>query len=122
MAAILVVDDHASFRAIVRDVLISAGHTVCEASDGRAASRLVGRRRYDLVITDMMMPDMDGIEVIIELRRMSTQTKILAVSSGWRYGPSDVLSWAREAGADDVITKPLSTQSFIDKVSALIAA
>jgi CheY-like chemotaxis protein len=81
MAAILVVDDHPSFRAIVRDVLISAGHTVCEASDGRDASRLVGRRRYDLVITDMMMPDMDGIEVIIELRRMSTQTKILAVSS-----------------------------------------
>ena len=123
MAQILVIDDDAGFRGIVRALLERAGHLVIEASDGRSAlQRLRAPPRPDLVITDLLMPQMDGIEVLQHLRRINGEIRILAMSGGGGLGPSDLLRAASHLGADETITKPFRRDEFIDTVNRMLAA
>jgi CheY-like chemotaxis protein len=123
MAQILVIDDDAGFRGIVRALLERAGHRVIEASDGRGAlQRLRESPRTDLVITDLLMPQMDGIEVLQHVRRINGEIRILAMSGGGGLGPSDLLRAASHLGADQTITKPFRRDEFIDTVNRMLAA
>ncbi|MBF0474756.1 MAG: response regulator [Deltaproteobacteria bacterium] len=82
MAKILVVDDDASFRHMLCLSLGKDGHSVVEASDGNMAVKLVGNESVDLVITDIIMPDKEGIELILELKKTNPEIKIIAISGG----------------------------------------
>ncbi|HEX7767212.1 MAG TPA: response regulator [Nitrospira sp.] len=113
MSRILVIDDELSLRRVLRDMLEQAGHTVFDASDGREGMALWHRERTDVVVTDIFMPEKDGIEVILEIKKVAMRTKIIAMTGG---GPKGLLDWSSSAlavGADRVLLKPLDQRTFL---------
>jgi CheY-like chemotaxis protein len=101
MARVLVVDDESTMRQMLRQALERRGHTVDEAADGRQAMQRLAEHQPDPVFTDLVMPEMEGIETIQALRRKCPGIPIIAISGGGRLGPEDYLSmagrWARTA-------------------------
>lgn len=122
MARILLIDDDSMFRTMLRLTLAHFGHTVIEACDGNNALELFPRAKADLVITDLVMPEKDGLEVIVELKKMSPPVKIIAMSGGARCSLTDNLSLARAAGATTVLAKPFSNDVLISVISKLVPA
>ena len=120
MRAILVIDDDASVREVVSQMLRMEGHEVAIAENGREAIDLIGRRRFDLVITDLIMPEKEGIETISEIRRGDQDIPILAISGGGRLGPADYLETARYIGADATLAKPFARQELIATIESLL--
>lgn len=121
MAHILVIDDDAKVRKALRKTLSAQGHAVFEAQDGAAAVRLVEDEPIDLVITDIHMPNMDGIEMVTFLRERENSPKILAISGGWsaRAG-EEVLLDAKLLGADQILPKPFTFQKLQQTVESLL--
>jgi CheY-like chemotaxis protein len=123
MAHILVIDDDTSFRGFIRTLLEMAGHVVFEASNGKDAIEMLEHAALpDLVITDLLMPQMDGIEILQYLRRLKEDIRILAMSGGGRLGPGGLLNAATRLGAHSAITKPFRREEFIQTVNELLAA
>ena len=118
---ILVVDDNADLRTTIQALLQADGFDVAVASNGQAAIALHQARPADVVITDLFMPDKDGIETIVELRKLSPQVKIVAIS-GWTSAQgSDYLQVAREIGAAATLQKPFDPQELSRVVRQLAA-
>lgn len=120
MTAILVIDDDASVREVVSEMLRLEGYEVTIAANGREAIRLLDAGRFDLVITDLIMPEKEGIETIAEIRRTHANLPILAISGGGRIGPSDYLETARYLGADATLAKPFARQELLTTVDSLL--
>jgi len=120
MSAILVIDDDASVREVVREMLRLEGHEVIIAENGRDAVPLLSARRIDLVITDLIMPEKEGIETISEIRREDSRIPIIAISGGGRLGPGDYLETARYIGADATLAKPFARQELLATIDALL--
>jgi CheY-like chemotaxis protein len=120
MANILVVDDDPTIRTIASELLRSAGHEVMEAADGDEALRALRTAPADLVVLDMLMPNRDGLETIMEVRRSYPGVRILAISSGGSLGVGDLLATARIFGADETLPKPLSFTTFAATVDRLL--
>ena len=116
MAEILIVDDDAHIREVVRFALEKAGHRVAECADGAAALASIDARRPDLVILDIIMPELDGLDVCRELRARS-RVPILFLSS--RDDELDRIV-GLEIGADDYVTKPFSPRELVARVKALL--
>ena len=121
MALVLVIDDDAQMRATIRRMLASSGHSVIEAGNGREGLAVFQSRAPDIVVTDIIMPDKEGIELIIELRRTNRRTRILAISGGGASGTVDFLSVAKKLGADLVMKKPLRAAELQEAVNGLAA-
>ena len=122
MARILVIDDDEAIRNMLRRILEHVGHDVDEAGDGDLGVRRCNERPADLVITDIIMPNKEGIQTIQELRRDNPQIKIIAISGGGRVGPGDYLSAAKLVGADHTFSKPFNTQDVLATVDRLTEA
>lgn len=118
MAVILLIDDDDILRAAVQEALEQLGHQVIGAGEGKSALDLLQANPADLVITDIVMPGMEGLETIIELRRRHPELKIIAMSGGGRSNPGDYLEVARKLGAAHILAKPFT----IEELSAAIAA
>ncbi len=112
MAHILVIDDDKHTRAMLPTALERAGHDVTEAADGRVGLRLFREEPADPVITDIFMPNKDGLETITELRRDFNEVKIIAVSGGGSFQPEMYLNMAEKLGAYKTFTKPLRLTTF----------
>ena len=108
MTSILIVDDDEILRAVAGEMLRQSDHCVVEAEDGLAALRLIDAVPIDLVILDMLMPNMDGFEVISEIRRRYPTVRILAISGGGLVDGKSLLTTARVLGADGCLSKPLT--------------
>lgn len=121
MSAILVVDDDPTVRMIAAELLTTAGHQVFEAEDGDEAMKQVAAVAFDLVVLDMLMPNKDGLETIVELRRSRPQMRILAISSGGRMEAGQLLRMALVFGADETMAKPLRAEPFTETVSRLLS-
>jgi DNA-binding response OmpR family regulator len=121
MARILVIDDEAELRRIIRIALEQAGHEVIEARNGEDGLRQHDDATADLIITDIMMPETDGIETIIALRRHSPRIKIIAISGGGRVGDTNFLTLAAKFGADQVLAKPFRREQLLETVRACLA-
>jgi CheY-like chemotaxis protein len=119
MGTVLVVDDEKGVRSLIRKVLERSGHRVVEAGDGNEALTLFRQGGVDYVITDIIMPDKDGIETIATMRRESPTVKILAVSGGGRAHATDLLALAPRAGADAVLSKPFRAADLARAVARL---
>jgi two-component system, chemotaxis family, chemotaxis protein CheY len=113
MAKILVVDDSITMRQMVSLTLQKAGHTVFEADSGINALKLADKERFDLIITDINMPGMDGLELIKELRmRQATKLKPILVLT--TEMDADKKSAGRAAGASGWIVKPFDPAALLD--------
>jgi DNA-binding response OmpR family regulator len=121
VAAILLIDDNPGVLKMQLEFLRLAGHSVRTAASGREGVQLGRSFRCDLLITDIVMPDKDGIEVIVELRRHNPALKIIAISGGGRIGPENYLDLARKLGAARTLAKPFSGKELVDTVAALLA-
>lgn len=121
MADILVVDDDPTLRAVVRKVLERRGHVVREAADGVPAMKMLRHSRPDLLITDLYMPEKEGIETIVEARDAFPDLPILAVSGGGTMGPGGPLADAEALGADASLAKPFSVEDLEAAVEGLLA-
>ncbi|MBU0691040.1 response regulator [bacterium] len=119
MARILVIDDDEDVRNMLRRILEHDGHEVSDAANGDLGLRQYRANPADLVITDIIMPEKEGIETIRELRREFPDVRIIAISGGGRVGPSDYLNAARMMGAKRTFTKPFSRQEILDCVHEL---
>jgi CheY-like chemotaxis protein len=106
-ATVLVIDDDPCIREELRDALQAWGYTVVEAENGKEGIKQVETSAPDVVITDIMMPEMDGIEVIRTLRASHPGLRIVALSGGDSQGYMGYLSAAGKLGADEVVSKPV---------------
>ena len=116
MTSVLVVDDDAGIRDMLGRFLRGDGYEVREAANGREAMAAYRLHAADLVITDMYMPDADGIDVIMRLRSEFPDTRIVAMSGGGYLDQGGVLEFAERAGALGMLPKPFDRQSLRNAV------
>lgn len=119
---ILVIDDDEQIRRMVTKVLQRGGYEVDAAGDGRRGMDLVRRGRPRIVVTDIFMPEQEGIETILELRRDHPDIKILAMSGSGPIGGIGPLKMAQQLGAHDAIAKPFRPRDLLARVRALLTA
>ena len=117
---ILIIDDEAQVRQLLKSVLVRAGYEVDVAGDGNEGMRLFRQKRHALVITDLIMPEKEGIETISELRCEPNVPKIIAVSGGGRAPSEGYLLLAKRLGADATLRKPIPLNVLLDTVRELI--
>ena len=122
MQKILVIDDNVVVRNTIVQLLEGEGYAVVSAEDGRRGLTVFRSEKPDLVITDIIMPEKEGIETIRDIRDACPDAKIIAISGGGRIGNTDFLRIARQLGASDVIAKPLDPDHFINIVRERLAA
>lgn len=120
MARILIIDDHDEFRRMLNRMLTQAGYEVVEASDGKKACKIYHEQPVDLVITDIFMPEKDGIETVEELREMSPDLKIMAVSGGGGRYNTNYLDIIRSLGVQKTFEKPFVPDEFLLAVKELL--
>jgi DNA-binding response OmpR family regulator len=121
MKIILVIDDDEDVRSCIRNILEHSGYSVLEAENGKVGIDICRRNPVDLVIVDLFMPEKEGIETIIELRKEYADLKILAISGGIPgYGPDHFLHIAQKLGADGTLDKPFNMQQLLSKVENLL--
>ena len=108
MANILLVDDNPGLLELQAEFLRSAGHNVVTASDGMVALNKFREGNFDVVVTDLVMPEKEGIEVILELQKSQATTKIIAVSGGGRGNAQNYLTMAKQLGAFATLAKPFT--------------
>lgn len=121
-ARVVVIDDNPAICDILSKVLTREGHLVETASDGVRGEALVLEAHTDLVVTDIIMPNREGLETIIALKKARPELRIIAISGGGRMRKLDVLQLAERIGADRVLEKPLDRQAFLAAVAELLAA
>lgn len=108
MAKILIIDDDQMVQTVFKQFLERQGHQILVADDGRKGMNLFHEAAPDLVITDIMMPEMDGLEILLELRKKQEDVPVIAISGGVRDLPVDFLGQAKAFGACQVLEKPIS--------------
>lgn len=118
---ILVIDDEQPFRQVLRRILEGAGHTVWEAGNGKEGLQVFENEPVDLVLSDIYMDPMDGLETIQQLRRREPGVKIVAMSGGASFGWSH-LKEARALGAIASLEKPFEPDLLLETVSRLLQA
>ncbi|MCP4714066.1 MAG: response regulator [Deltaproteobacteria bacterium] len=120
MATILVIDDDKIIRELITLILESADHTVITAQDGTSAFKCYADRKVDIVITDILMPDMDGIEVISGLKKKDPNVKFIAISGGGSINSNNYLKTAKLLGVKYVFQKPFDADDILQAVNALL--
>lgn len=121
MARILVIDDEEPIRRLLRTLFEKDGHEVLEASDGNIGLRLYRDDPADIVITDLIMPEKEGIETIMELRREYPEVKIIAISGGGEVGVAgQYLPLAKAMGVRHIFPKPIELEGLREAVFELL--
>jgi YesN/AraC family two-component response regulator len=122
MTTILLVDDEDLLREGVREILEMSDYTVIEARDGEEALSLFAINNVDLVISDIVMPNMDGVDLVTRLRESFPDIPILTISGGSRVVSARFgLDSALLSGANDSLTKPFNAKQLLEKVGRLLA-
>ncbi len=119
MPNVLVIDDEADVRQLWRDALEDAGCSVSVAENGVRGVKLLESASFDVIVTDILMPEKDGIEIIMEIRKSSPDAKIIAVSGGGAVADTSFLTVASMLGAHRTLQKPVSLHELRDAVQTL---
>ena len=120
MASILVIEDDPMLRKMIRIQMELDGHQVFEGSNGALGMKIFDEQHIDLVITDIFMPEKEGIETIIDLREKSQTIKIIAISGGGGRKSVDYLELAGNLGANRILKKPISRETLQQTVNELL--
>ncbi len=118
--SILVVDDEQGLLDTLAQVLTAAGHRVVTASDGQKIGAILAKVRVDLVLTDLLMPEMDGTEVIAELRKKQPGLPLIAMSGGGRMSSAECLKIAKILGAHAILEKPFTNEQLLSTIDRLV--
>jgi len=121
MKNILIIDDEDDFRVMLAQMLRTAGYAVTAASDGMQGMKEFEKRRPDLIITDIFMPEKEGLSTIMDAKKSDPSVKIIAMSGGGRVWNMDALPTAITLGADAALYKPFHQEEFLCLVSQLLA-
>jgi len=122
MADILIIDDEPGVLRVLRKILEGEGHAVTEAPDGEVALRHFEGKPADLVITDIFMPGMDGIEFLVHVRKTFPDALVLAMSGGGILSRDQALSDAALLGADQILQKPFSREEVLEAVDRILTS
>jgi DNA-binding response OmpR family regulator len=120
MAKILIIDDEPSILLMIKKMLEKAGHEVDMAVNGKEGMQIFEKNQADLLITDIIMPEKEGLETIVEMRKKFPDLKIIAISGGGRISADGYLPGAKLLGANMVFQKPLVQKEFLEAVSFLL--
>ncbi|MDY6971932.1 MAG: response regulator [Thermodesulfobacteriota bacterium] len=120
MKRVLVIDDEAQIRMMLRQMLEREGYDVETASDGGEGIRLFCENPFHLIITDILMPEKEGVETIMELKKKFPDIKIIAISGGGRMGPEPYLRMARSTGAMRTLAKPVDREEMLRAIRELL--
>jgi DNA-binding response OmpR family regulator len=118
MARILVVDDDLSVLSMIEAVLAAAGHSVVTATDGEIAGKLFRAEPFDVIVTDIVMPNREGLETIVTLRRDFPDVPVIAMSGG-TLNSGIYLGLAKRLGAKVTLAKPFPTQELVQAIAAV---
>ena len=122
MKSILLVDDESEFRHMLERALVRAGYQVEAAENGEVALEVLRREPIDVVVTDLVMPEKEGLETITEMKALRADQRIIAMSGGGRLGPETYLEIARSLGAAYVLSKPFAVKELLAALEALSSA
>ena len=120
MASILIIDDELQIRVMMRRILEKVGYDVYEASDGKEGIKLFRAKPTDLVITDIIMPEKEGLETILDLRHDFPKIKIIAISGGGKTGLPNFLPAAKKFGAIRTLPKPFGKDDLLKLVREVL--
>jgi DNA-binding response OmpR family regulator len=118
---ILIIEDDVAVRELILQTLSRAGYDVIAAEDGEQGINLFRSRNPDLVITDIVMPQKEGLQTIIELKQESPSVKVIAMSGGGRHSNMDYLKLARKFGARRTVSKPFMRDEMLAAVREVLA-
>lgn len=120
MARVLLVDDEPLLRETLRTALQAVGFTVVVAPNGDVALKAIASEPFDVIVTDVLMPETDGLEMIMRIRKQSNNVRIIAMSGGGRMRNMDMLEFAKSFGADSVIAKPFLPKQLVALIKSLL--
>ncbi|HZK89397.1 MAG TPA: response regulator [Stellaceae bacterium] len=118
---ILVIDDDDRLRRLVEKVLTLGGHEVLAAANGAEGMAIFRKESPEIVVTDIVMPEQEGLGTIMMMRRECPKARIIAMSGGGRVGNLDVLGAAHALGSDEVIAKPFLPRDLLDLINRLVS-
>jgi len=121
MKSILLVDDDQDFRESLRDLLEIKKYKVHEAKNGAQGLQVFNRETIDIVISDLLMPEIDGLELLMGLKGTNSDVPVIVISGGNRTKFDNSLEIAQELGANIVLNKPVSADILIDSIEQLLA-
>ncbi len=116
------VEDDKELREMISMSLMRRKITVMEAANGKEAIMHFKPSITDLVVTDLIMPEEDGLKVIMKLREVKPSLKVIAISGGGKAGPGSYLNLAKALGADAIYSKPFSVNELIDRIENMLNA
>ena len=120
MAKILIVDDHQPSRAAARQVLAKDGHEIWDVPDGVRALDLLEIIAFDLVLTDIYMAAVDGMELLARIQQRGHRVPVVAMSGGGFASREEVLAMARECGAVAILFKPFTPKQLRETIKPLL--
>ena len=120
MARVIVIDDQEPIRRIVRTALERAGHEVFDAGDGELGLQLLERHAADVVLSDIFMPGMDGIQMLRQIRKQFPDVKVIVMSGGDSTGMLDLRRDAELLGAVKSLPKPFTTHEIVAIVNSVL--
>ena len=121
MKSVLIIEDDEFVMNMLKQTFERAGYEVGTAANGRIGLQLYQCKPFDVVITDLIMPDTEGIETISNLRKDNPEAKVIAISGGGRNSPDDYLLLAKKLGAEYTFPKPVDRNELLAAVKALMA-
>ncbi len=120
MGRILIVDDERDILEVLKDILEDAGHDVTIAENGQKALELASKEKFDIILTDIIMPEKEGISMILELKAKNDELSIIAMSGGGYAGPAFYLETAEGFGADRTLVKPITRAELLEAIDSLL--
>ena len=120
MANILVIDDMIGVRRAVSSMLKRAGHQVTEADNGRSGLEMLGKQKFDLVVADILMPELDGTEVMFHLAAQSSRPKVIAMSGGGAGVSAEAALRTARLKADAFLEKPFEKADLLGAIERLL--